>query len=628
VPQPPARDDELALNLLLHGVFTQERFLDLLRGYVSFAEEKTGPVKRIAKPHQYFVVDQAVRETIKATRSNGRAGVVWHTQGSGKSMEMELYANQIATHPSLGNPTIVVITDRTDLDDQLYSTFAASQLLPEQPVQAATRDALRTELTNRRTGGIIFTTLQKFGKTREERDAGRSHPLLSERRNIIVIVDEAHRSHYDNLDGYARHLRDALPYATMVAFTGTPISEADRNTRAGFGDYIFPTYDLTRAVEDGATVRVFHESRLIPVDLPAGVDPETIDDRVDVATAGLDEAERKRIQRSVAVMNEIYGAPDRLRTLAADLVAHWETRSGLMRKFMDGPGKGMIVCATRDIAARLYQEIAALRPDWHAGADDRGKLKVIYTGGPDDEAHIRRHVRRPSQTKAVQQRIKNPDDELELVIVQSMLLTGFDAPPLHTLYLDKPMRGAALMQALARVNRPFRSKPDGLLVGYAPITQSLHEALAEYTDRDQERRPVGQDIDELVAQLRDLHRVLCDAILRDHDWRGPLAAGGKSAFREAVLGTVDHLRDPSLRPTRSRPGNPRWPSGSGAPPPSWSGSTRCAPPAVSSTGCATTSRTSRRSGCGWPSSTWPTGRRAGCPYRRRSPSTFASSPPA
>jgi type I restriction enzyme R subunit len=342
----------------------------------------------------------------------------------------------------------------------------------------------------------------------------------------------------------------------MVAFTGTPISEADRNTRAVFGDYIFPTYDLTRAVEDGATVRVFHESRLIPVDLPAGVDPDTIDDRVDEATAGLDDAERQRIQRSVAVMNEIYGAPDRLRTLAADLVAHWETRSGLMRKFMDGPGKGMIVCATRDIAARLYQEIAALRPDWHAGADDRGKLKVIYTGGPDDEAHIRRHVRRPSQTKAVQQRIKNPDDELELVIVQSMLLTGFDAPPLHTLYLDKPMRGAALMQALARVNRPFRSKPDGLLVGYAPITQSLHEALAEYTDRDQERRPVGQDIDELVAQLRDLHRVLCDEILRDHDWRGPLAAGGKSAFREAVLGTVDHLRDPSLPANQVEAGEP------------------------------------------------------------------------
>jgi type I restriction enzyme R subunit len=544
LPYPPVSDQDLPLNLLLHGVFQQSRLLELLRGYVSFAEVGTRPVKRIAKPHQFFAVEQAVGKTVEATRRDGKAGVVWHTQGSGKSLEMELFANQIATHPALGNPTIVLITDRTDLDDQLFSGFAASELLPEKPVQAPTRDALRTELTNRRTGGIIFTTLQKFGRTRAERDAGHSHPLLSDRRSIIVIVDEAHRSHYDHLDGYARHLRDALPNATMIAFTGTPISQADRNTRQVFGDYI-DIYDLTRAVEDGATVRVFHESRLIPVDLPAGVAPETIDDRVDEATVGLDDAERARIERSVAVMNAIYGAPDRLETLAADLVKHWQTRSNQMRGFIDGPGKGMIVCATRDIAARLYNEIVALRPDWHHDAGDKGTIKVIYTGGPGDDDHIRRHVRRPSQTKAVQQRIKDPDDELELVIVQSMLLTGFDAPPLHTMYLDKPMRGAALMQALARVNRPFRAKPDGLLVGYAPITQNLHDALAEYTDTDQRQRPVGQDIDELVAALRDLHQVLCD-MLAGYDWRAALAAGGKAAFREAVLGTVNYLRDPAL----------------------------------------------------------------------------------
>jgi type I restriction enzyme R subunit len=538
-------DDTLALNLLLFGVFPHARFLELLRGYVSFAEEKTGPVKRIAKPHQFLAVEKAVRKTVEATRSDGKAGVVWHTQGSGKSLEMELFANQIATHPALGNPTIVVITDRTDLDDQLFGIFDASELLPEKPLQVDTRDALRAELANRTVGGIIFTTLQKFGRTRAERDAGHSHPLLSRRRNIIVIIDEAHRSHYDHLDGYARHLRDALPYATMIAFTGTPISEVDRNTRQVFGDYI-DIYDLTRAVDDGATVRVLHESRLIPVDLPKDVDPEAIDDRVDELAAGLDDAERARIERTVAVMNAIYGAPDRLRTLAADLVTHWEIRSGQMRTYIDCPGRGMIVCATRDIGARLYEEIVKLRPDWHHDADDKGKIKVIYTGDPGDEPHIRRHVRRPSQSKAVQQRIKDPDDELELVIVQSMLLTGFDAPPLHTLYLDKPMRGAALMQALARVNRRFRAKPDGLLVGYAPVTQSLHDALAEYTATDQHRRPVGQDIDELVPKLRDLHRVLCEQVLAGYDWRATLEAGGRTAFREAVRGTVNYLRDPAL----------------------------------------------------------------------------------
>lgn len=556
VPQPPKHDDDLALNLALYGLFTPRRFLELLRGYVAFADGGGGAVKRIAKPHQYFAVEKAVRKTIEATRSDGKAGVVWHTQGSGKSMEMEFYAYQVATHPSLGNPTIVVITDRTDLDEQLLEAFAASELLPERPVQAVTGESLRSELTNRRTGGIIFTTLQKFGRTREERDAGRHHPLLSDRRNIIVIVDEAHRSHYDSLDGYARHLRDALPHATLIAFTGTPISEADRDTRAVFGDYI-DIYDLTRAVEDGATVRVYHESRLIPVDLPADIDPETIDERADTVTAGLDDAEKARIQRTVAVMNAVYGAPDRVKALAADLVAHWQTRSEQMRKYIGGPGKGMIVCATRDICARLYDEMIALLPEgWHSDADDLGKIKVVYTGGPEDEPHIRKHVRRPSQTKVIRARAKNPDDELELIIVQSMLLTGFDSPPLHTLYLDKPMRGAALMQALARVNRTFRGKQDGLLVGYAPITQSLHEALAEYTKSDQDNKPVGRDTDEAVAKLRDLHGVLCGTILAGFDWRGVLGSGAKNAFIAAVVGTIDHLRDPSLPENQPEPGEP------------------------------------------------------------------------
>ena len=272
VPQPAATDADLAINLLLHGLFEQRRFIEILGGYVAFAQSDAGLVKRIAKPHQYFAVSKAIGKTIEAVRSNGHAGVVWHTQGSGKSMEMELYANQVLRHRSLGNPTIVVLTDRTDLDDQLYGTFEASELLPEAPLQVLTRDQLREELASRRSGGILFTTLQKFGRTKEERESGRAHPLLSDRRNIIVIVDEAHRSHYDDLNGYARHLRDALPYATMIAFTGTPVSEAERNTRQVFGDYI-DVYDLTRAVDDEATVPVYYESRLIPVSLPEGVDP-------------------------------------------------------------------------------------------------------------------------------------------------------------------------------------------------------------------------------------------------------------------------------------------------------------------------------------------------------------------
>jgi type I restriction enzyme R subunit len=553
VPQPPTGDQDLALNLVLHGLFDQVRFIELLRGYVAYAQTPSGLVKRIARAHQYFAVSEAVRCTIEATRGDGKAGVVWHTQGSGKSMEMELFAHQIIAHPSLGNPTIVVLTDRTDLDDQLYDTFAASDLLDESPHQAATREQLRVELTNRRTGGIIFSTLQKFGRTKEEKEAGRPHPQLSDRRNIVVIVDEAHRSHYDDLNGYARHLRDALPHATLIAFTGTPLSDVDRDTRAVFGGYI-SVYDLTRAVEDGATVRVFHESRLVPVDLPKDVSPELIDERADELTAGLDEAERERIKRAVTVMNELYGAPARLKTIAADLVQHWEARSAQMRKFIDAPGKSIIVCATREICARLYAEIIALRPEWHDDADDKGKIKVVYTGEPSEKnVHIRKHIRRPSRNKAIQRRAKDVDDELELVIVQSMWLTGFDSPPLHTLYLDKPMRGAALMQALARVNRTFRGKQDGLLVGYAPVIDNLHQALAEYTADDQSTRPVDRDTGEALAHVRDLHDVIC-AMLRPYDWRAVLASGSPKAFREAVLGSVNYLRNPTLPDNKVEPG--------------------------------------------------------------------------
>ena len=406
VKQPAVQDVDQPIMLLLHGMFQHARFIELLFGYVAFARTEDGLVKRLAKAHQYFAVAEAVGKTIEAVRGDGRAGVVLHTQGSGKSMEMELYANQVLTHPSLGNPTIVVLTDRTDLDDQLYGTFQASDLLPEEPLQVATRDDLRAELANRRMGGIVFTTLQKFGRTKEERENGWPHPRLSDRRNVIVIVDEAHRSHYDDLDGYARHLRDALPHATFIAFTGTPISAADRNTRDVFGEYIELIYDLTQAVEDGATMPVFYESRLIPLDLPAGVDPEEIDEQADEVTAGLDDSERERIQQAVAAMNALYGAPDRLRQLSEDIVQHWETRSAEMRKFIGVPGKGMIVCATRAICAGLYERIIALKPDWHSDDFNRGKIKVLYTGNPSDDRKIQKHVRRPSQNKVIQHRMK------------------------------------------------------------------------------------------------------------------------------------------------------------------------------------------------------------------------------
>jgi type I restriction enzyme, R subunit len=336
VPQGQMVDGDAvtALDTALDGLYNQERFLQLVRNFTAFDEGPGGLTKRIAKPHQYFAVTKAVGSTVQAVESNGKAGVVWHTQGSGKSMEMELYANLVARHPKLKNPTVVVITDRNELDGQLFEGFDRSLLLAESPKQIRKRSELRDELTNRTTGGIYFTTLQKFGRSKSEKDAGADHPLLSDRRNIIVVVDEAHRSHYDDLDGYARHLRDALPHATLIAFTGTPISFDDRNTQDVFGEYI-DIYDLSRAVEDGATVPVYFEPRLIKVGLATEVTEEILDQAADEATLGLDDTERARIEASVAVVNAVYGAPQRIAALAADLVAHWENRSARMGKFIE-----------------------------------------------------------------------------------------------------------------------------------------------------------------------------------------------------------------------------------------------------------------------------------------------------
>ncbi len=539
---PSAQMIGLELELLIWGVFNPERFLQLQRNFTAFDGGADGYVKRIAKPHQYFAVTKAVGSTVTAVESNGKAGVVWHTQGSGKSMEMELYAHLVGTQPKLKNPTIIVVTDRKELDGQLYETFNRSQLVNEKPVKVTTRAQLRDELTNRTTGGVYFTTLQKFGLSKEEKDAGLDHPLLSERRNIIVVADEAHRSHYDDLDGYARHLKDALPNAALIAFTGTPISFEDRNTREVFGDYI-DIYDLTRAVDDGATVPVYFEPRLIKVGLASEVSEDDLDHAADEATVGLDDVERARIEKSVAVINAVYGAPARLEALAADIVKHWETRSEEMRKFLSSPGKAFIVGATREICARLYDEIVKIRPHWHSGAEDMGVIKVVYSGSAQDQPPVSNHVRRDGQNKVIQARLRDADDDLQIVIVKDMMLTGFDAPPLHTLYLDRPLKGALLMQTLARINRTFRGKPEGLLVAYAPLAENLNKALAEYTDTDRATKPVGKDIDEAVALTTKLISSL-DELCAGFPWRSKLDGGSKS-WIYAVHGLTNYLRSPN-----------------------------------------------------------------------------------
>lgn len=541
---------DTAQDLALHGLFNQSRFLEIARSFINFVPSEH--IKRIAKAHQYFAVTKAADAVRRAAASDGKAGVVWHTQGSGKSEEMVLTANLIMRDLALHNPTIVVITDRTDLDDQLFETFTESEILPEEPKQITSRAELRAELAAKRTGGILFTTLQKFGRTKEEKESGLDHPLLSERRNIVVIVDEAHRSHYDNLDGYARHLRDALPHATLLAFTGTPISEAERNTRDVFGDYI-DVYDLKRAADDGATVKVYHESRVVELVLEEGVDPAELDAQVDRITDGLDEAERRRAEQSAATMTAMFGAPARIRDLTQDLVEHWESRRDKMLPFVAdiddapgaAPGKAMIVCATREICVLVYDALRELRPEWHDDDPLNGAMKIVFSSDSrKDPEHLRAHALRDSMRKKVINRAKDENDELELLIVNNMLLTGFDAPSVHTMYLDRPLRGAGLMQALARVNRRFRGKEDGLLVGYAPLTENLQKAITEYSRADQEDRTLGQDIDRALDELRNEYDIL-DGVLSGWNWRDRLNAKGPKAYIHAALATANFLRDPA-----------------------------------------------------------------------------------
>jgi type I restriction enzyme R subunit len=524
-------------EVLVQGMLAPERLLDLVANFTVYLGDAGNLIRFVAKYHQFWAVNRAVFATVEAVEGDGRAGVVWHTQGSGKSYEMLWYAGKIMRDAAMENPTVVVLTDRNDLDDQLFDdTFAAAlpgAPLPERPVQVGSRAELKTLLGGRASGGIIFSTIQKFGISREEKDAGTSFPLLSDRSNIVVVVDEAHRSNYDFIDGFARHLRDGLPNATFIGFTGTPIESSDKSTKNVFGDYI-DTYDLTQAVEDGATVKVYYEPRLARVELPADALGD-IDDAFRDATSGSEEDARDRLKSKWARVEAIVGSDKRVKELAADLVEHWERRREVLT------GKAMIVAMSRRIAAAMYGAIAELRPDWVSDDDKTGRLKVVMTGSAADDPSLQPHIRSKEALKALKGRAKDPNDELELVIVRDMWLTGFDSPSMHTMYVDKPMRGANLMQAIARVNRTFKDKPAGLVVDYLGIAEDLKSALSEYTARDRANGEMGQDVrEQAVPGMVEAHGVV-DGILHGYPWRAGLSSGGAKAFLHTMSGAIEYL---------------------------------------------------------------------------------------
>ena len=515
------------LETVVRGFFAPQLLLDYVRHFVLFEQDGDTVIKKIAGYHQFHAVREAVRATViaasapekgvlevqeeratygKEVRPGSRkAGVVWHTQGSGKSITMACYAGKLLQQPEMKNPTLVVVTDRNDLDGQLFATFcAASDLLKTTPVQAGSRDELRALLASRHAGGVIFTTVQKFALLNEEDE----HPLLSERANIVVISDEAHRSQYGTkgrfdektgryVFGYAKHLRDALKNATFIGFTGTPIALEDKDTRAVFGDYV-SIYDIQDAVDDGATVPIYYESRLAKLDvrqaeidaLNALVD-EVVEDEEDIAS-------REKTKSEWAALEKLVGAEPRLAQVAEDLVAHFETRSATL------DGKAMIVCMSRDICAQLYQAITALRPDWHDADPEKGAIKVVMTGSAADKPLLQPHLTSKQVKKRLEKRFKDVHDPLRLVIVRDMWLTGFDAPCCHTMYVDKPMKGHNLMQAIARVNRVFKNKPGGLVVDYIGIANELKAALKTYTEAKGKGDPTHNATEALAVLLEKL----------------------------------------------------------------------------------------------------------------------------
>jgi type I restriction enzyme R subunit len=513
------------LQVVIEGVFAPRRFLDLVRDFSVFEDEGGGRLmKKMAGYHQFHAVRVAVGETLRAAelrraadevaeppgryeaglRPGGepgdrRIGVVWHTQGSGKSLTMAFYAGRIVREPAMENPTLVVLTDRNDLDDQLFGTFSrCHELLRQPPVQAEDRGHLR-RLLSVEAGGVVFTTIHKFfPPTLQDGRKGDRQPTLSERRNIVVIADEAHRSQYDFIDGFARHMRDALPHASFIGFTGTPIELQDANTRAVFGDYI-SVYDIQRAVEDGATVPIYYESRLAKLALDEAERPR-IDPAFEEATEGEEVERKEKLKTKWAQLEAVVGAEKRLAVVAEDIAEHFEQRLEAM------DGKAMVVCMSRRICVELYRELVRLRPGWHHGDDERGAIKVVMTGSASDPPAWQPHFRTKARREALANRFRDPSDPLRIVLVRDMWLTGFDAPSLHTMYLDKPMRGHGLMQAIARVNRVFRDKPGGLVVDYLGLAHELKAALATYTESGGEGR-TALDQDEAVAVMLEKYEV-------------------------------------------------------------------------------------------------------------------------
>jgi type I restriction enzyme R subunit len=474
---------------LIRGLFRRDFLLEFIRDFILFEEDKE-IIKKIAAYHQFHLVRKAFKNTIEATKPerDGKIGVAWHTQGSGKSISMAFYAGKVITAPEMKNPTIVVVTDRNDLDGQLFATFSnAKELLRETPKQAETRKELRELLADRPSGGVIFTTIQKFSPFEDED----RFPVLSERSNIVVIADEAHRTQYGlkaRLDqktgemkyGYAHYLREALPNASFIAFTGTPVSENDRDTRGVFGDYI-DIYDMKQSQIDGATVPIYYESRLARLHLNEE-EVSRLNDEVEQVAEDEEEIVREKLKSSWATIEKLVGSDSRLKEIAQDFINHFEERQKAMAEVGATRGKAMLVCMSREICVRLYNEIIALRPELHNEDPTKGSIKVIMTGSSSDKEILRPHIYSKQTKKDLEKRFKDPDDEFQIAIVRDMWLTGFDAPSLHTIYIDKPMRGHSLMQAIARVNRVFKKKPGGLVVDYIGIGHELKQALRDYTD--------------------------------------------------------------------------------------------------------------------------------------------------
>lgn len=503
-----ADQDIPQIEVMVKGMLNKKVLPDLIRHYILFHQNKEQLTKIVPRYHQYFAVNKAVETTKRATSENGdqRAGVIWHTQGSGKSLSMVFYAGKLVL--ALNNPTLIVLTDRNDLDDQLFDTFSLSQdLLRQTPVQAENRDDLKQKLSVR-SGGIVFTTIQKFlPEIQEKVDLGNGttknikgqFELLSERRNIVVIADEAHRSQYDFMDGFAKHMRDALPNASFIGFTGTPIENTDKNTQAVFGDYI-DIYDIQQAVEDGATVRIFYENRLAKIDLLETEKPR-VDAEFEELTEGEELTERQKLKSKWARLEAIVGNERRLTLIAQDIVQHFESRNLVL------DGKAMIVCMSRRICVDLYNEIKKIRPEWHHDEDTEGVIKVVMTGSSSDPLNFQPHLRNKAKRKSLGERLKDPKDPFKIAIVRDMWLTGFDAPSMHTLYIDKPMKGHNLMQAIARVNRVYKDKDGGLIVDYIGIANELKRALSLYTGSGGKGKPT-LDQDEAADVMMGKYEVV------------------------------------------------------------------------------------------------------------------------